>query len=44
MRRAVGNKPVRDFAVVMMVVAVAGAIAQVVGTVIEVGRAAGWWS
>jgi hypothetical protein len=33
----------RDFAVILMLAAVAGAIAQVIGTVIEIGRAAGWW-
>ena len=43
MRRAVHNKPVRDFAVILMVAAAAGAIAQAVGTMIEIGRAAGWW-
>ena len=43
MRRAVYNKPVRDFAVILMLAAVAGTIAQVVGMVVEVGRAAGWW-
>ena len=43
MRRAVYNKPVHDFAVILMLAAVAGAIGQVVGTVIEMGRAARWW-
>jgi hypothetical protein len=43
MRRAVDNKPVRDFAVILMLAAVAAAISQVIGTVIEFGRAAGWW-
>jgi len=43
MRRAVHNKPVSDFAVILMLAAVAGAIGQVVSTVIEIGRAAGWW-
>jgi hypothetical protein len=44
MKRAFDHKPVRDFAVVLMLAAVAGTIAQVVGTVIEVGRTAGLWS
>jgi hypothetical protein len=43
MRRAVGNKTGRDFAVFSLLAAVAGAISQAIGTVIEIGRAAGWW-
>jgi hypothetical protein len=42
MRRAVGNQPVRDFVVVMMAAAVAGAISQLIAVGIEIGRAAGW--
>ena len=41
--RAVHNKTVRDFAVILMLAAVGGAIAQTIRTVIEIGRAAGWW-
>lgn len=32
-----------DFGVVLMLAAVIGAIAQLVGTGIEIARAAGWW-
>ena len=34
---------VHDFGVVLMLAAVVGAISQLVGTSIEIGRAAGWW-
>jgi hypothetical protein len=44
MKRAVYSKPMRDFAVILMLAAVVGAITQVVGMAIELGRAAGWWS
>lgn len=44
MRQAGWREAERDFAVIVTLAAVAGAIAQVVGTVIEIGRAAGWWS
>jgi hypothetical protein len=44
MRRAASSKPVRDIAVISMIAAVAGAIAEAIGAVIEIGRAAGWWS
>jgi hypothetical protein len=43
MRPAVHNKPVRDFAVLLLLAAVTGAVAQAVGTIIDIGRAAGWW-
>jgi hypothetical protein len=43
MRRAASNKPVRDFAAILMLAAVAGAMAQIIGTIIEIGRAAGRW-
>jgi hypothetical protein len=42
MRRAFDHKPMRDFAIISMLAAVAGTIAQAVGTAIETGRAAGW--
>lgn len=44
MKRAVGNKPVRNFAIVLMLAAVVGAVADVVGTIIDLGRAAEWCS
>jgi hypothetical protein len=31
------------FAEILMLAAVAGATAQIVGVVVEIGRAAGWW-
>jgi hypothetical protein len=34
---------VRDFSVILMLTAVAGAVAHLVGVAIDVGRAAGWW-
>jgi hypothetical protein len=43
MRQANRRRPAGDFATILMVSAVAGAIAQVVGAVINVGRSAGWW-
>jgi hypothetical protein len=43
MRRAFDHKPVRDFDVILMLAAVAGAIAQVIVTLVEIGRAAGLW-
>lgn len=33
----------RNFAEILMLAAVSGAIAQVIGTIVEVGRAARWW-
>jgi hypothetical protein len=41
MKRAGRTQAERDFAIVLA--AVAGAVAQVLGTAIEIGRAAGWW-
>jgi hypothetical protein len=41
--RQVGQGPTRDFAVILMLAAVAGGVAQVVGMVLQIGRAAGWW-
>ena len=39
-----GHQPkTREFAVIFVLAAVAGAISQLVGTTIEVGRTAGWW-
>lgn len=43
MRRAGYREPERDFTLILMLAAVAGAIADVVGTFIDIGRAAGWW-
>jgi hypothetical protein len=37
------QEPAR-FAVILMLAAVAGAVAQAIGTVIEIGRSVGWWS
>jgi hypothetical protein len=33
----------RDFATVLMGAAVVGVLCQITGTVISVGRSAGWW-
>jgi hypothetical protein len=33
----------RDFAMIMMLAAVVGALCQVADAVIELGRSAGWW-
>lgn len=39
-----GHQPkAYEFPVILMLAAVAGAVAQVAGTVVEIGRAAGWW-
>lgn len=43
MRQAAHRKPIRDFAIILMLAAVTGAITQVIGTVIELGRSAAWW-
>jgi hypothetical protein len=32
-----------DFSIILMLAAVIGAIAQIIGTAINVGRAAEWW-
>ena len=36
-------KKTREFATVLMLTAVVGVICQVVDTVIDLGRSAGWW-
>lgn len=33
----------RDFALMLMLAAVAGVVCQAIGTAIELGRSAGWW-
>jgi hypothetical protein len=43
MRQASRQPKAYDFEVVLMLAAVVGAIADVVGTLIDVGQAAGWW-
>jgi hypothetical protein len=37
------QRETRNFAMILMLAAVAGAIAGVARTGIEIGRAAGWW-
>jgi len=41
--KQVRHADAQDFAVILMLAAVATAITQVVGVAIEIGRAAGWW-
>ena len=43
MRQANHRQRARDFATILMLSAVAGAVAQLVGAVIKIGQAAGWW-
>lgn len=43
MRRVDRQPKTSEFALILMLTAVVGAVAQVVGTVIELGRALGWW-
>jgi hypothetical protein len=43
MKQADHRHAVHDFAVILMLAGVASAIAQLVDTGIEIGRAAGWW-
>lgn len=43
MKQVNHRQPARNFANILMLAAVAGAIAQLVGAVIKVGRAVGWW-
>ena len=43
MRRADHQPKANEFALIMMLTAVVGAMAQVAGTVIELGRALEWW-
>lgn len=33
----------RDFAIILMLVAVAGVVCQAINTLIDLGRSAGWW-
>ena len=33
----------RDFATILMLVAVAGVVCQAINTLIDLGRSAGWW-
>ena len=40
--RRIGQRQADDFAVILMLAGVAGAAAEVVGTIIDLGRAAGW--
>ena len=37
------GRQTQDFGMTLMLAAVVGAIAQLAGTVVEIGRAAGWW-
>jgi len=39
-RKGRGSK---DYALVLMLAAVAGAASQVIGAILSVGRSAGWW-
>jgi hypothetical protein len=41
--KQVRHADAQDFAVILMLAAVATAITQVVGVAIDIGRAAGWW-
>lgn len=42
--KQVGRRhPAHDFGVLLMLAAVVGAVSQLIGTGIEIGRAAGWW-
>lgn len=41
--RHTGRQVTVRFEVTLMLAAVAGAVAQAIGTVIEIGRAVGWW-
>jgi hypothetical protein len=43
-RQADRKHAARDFATILMLAAVAGAVAQLVGAVIKIGQAAGWWN
>jgi len=43
MRRAGHQLIAHDFGLILMLAAVAGAFAQIAGTIIEIGRAVGWW-
>jgi len=38
-----GRRRERDFALALVLIGVVGAVCQIVGAVIEVGRSAGWW-
>jgi hypothetical protein len=38
-----GVKKAREFATILMLTAVVGAICQVVDTIVGLGRSAGWW-
>ena len=39
-RKGRGSK---DYALILMLAAVAGAASQLVGTILNIGRSAGWW-
>jgi len=41
--KQVRHAEAQDFAVILMLAAVVGAISHLVSTGIEIGRAAGWW-
>jgi hypothetical protein len=43
MKQAERKPSERNFAEILVLAAVAGAIAQIVGVVVEIGRAAAWW-
>jgi hypothetical protein len=43
MQQAGHRRPGHDYAVILMLAAVAGAVGQVAGTIVEIGRVAGWW-
>ena len=42
MRRIIDH-PAHDFATVLMLAAVAGAVSQVLRAILDVGKSAGWW-
>lgn len=42
--RHTGHQVPARFEITLMLAAVAGAVAQVIGTAIKIGQAAGWWS
>jgi hypothetical protein len=36
-------RPARDFSVILMLTAVVGALAHLIATLLDLGRAVGWW-
>jgi hypothetical protein len=41
--RRITHRAAREFATILMLAAVAGAVSQVIRTILEVGKSAGWW-